>query len=787
MQTLYVKLTRELWQMRWQALAIASVTACGVATAVMSLSTLDSLERTRSAYFERHRFADVFAQVKRAPEPLVQQIADVPGVAAVDARIVVGVTLDVDGLAEPATGRLISLPESGPMRLNTLYLRRGRMPEPGRGGEVIAAEAFAEAHGLSPGDQIRAIINGRLQELLIVGIGLSPEYIYSVRPGELLPDDKRFGVLWMGYVELAAAFDLDGAFNDVSLLLEPGASEAEAIQRLDDLLDPYGGTGAYGRADQPSYRFLDNEMVQLRTMASLPPAIFLSVTAFLLNVVLSRQIGTQREQIATMRAFGYSRGQIARHYLGFAVAISAVGTVGGILLGSRLGYELTVLYAQFFRFPEFYYTLDPRIALLAAGVSVAAAVLAVLSAVRRAVRESPAQAMQPEPPASYRPSLVERLGLAPILSPAAQMVVRHLERQPVRAMMSGVGVALAVGILILGNFGEDAINFLMEFQFERVQRQDVMVTFVEPAPRRILNDLNHLPGVLAAEPFRAVAARIRSGPASRRLAVMGLPGEGRLFRALDAQGETIALPPEGVVISAQLAEVLHCRVGDWVWLEVLEGHRPTLQVYVARIIDDFLELNVYMRLDALNRLMREQDAVSGAFLAVDSLLADPLYAELKQTPQIAGVAIKRFAIESYRRTMAENMLQMKAINVAFASVVAFGVVFNSARVMLSERSRELATLRVLGFTRQETARILFGELGIIVAFSIPLGWICGYLLAAFLTISLATEVHRFPLIVSRQTYAFATIVVLVATIVSLISVRRRLNQLDLVAVLKSRD
>jgi putative ABC transport system permease protein len=787
MRTINIKLLRELWNIRWQALAISLVMACGVATAVMSLSTLDSLERTREAYFDRYRFADVFAHVKRAPRSLVARIEKLPGVEAAEARVVCSVTLDVAGLSEPATGRLISVPEFGGGRLNALHIRQGRAIEPQHSDEVLVAEAFAVAHGLVPGDGIRAVINGRLKELQIVGIALSPEYIYSARAGELLPDDKRFGVLWMSEEALEAAFDLDGAFNDVSLSLMPDASEAEVIRLLDRLLDPYGGTGAHGRADQASYRFLENEMVQLRAMASLPPAIFLSVTAFLLHVVLARLIATQREQIATMRAFGYSRWEIGRHYLGFALAITTAGTAVGLALGARFGSDLTVLYARFFRFPEFHYVLDLRIALLAGGVSAASAVLGVWSSVWRAVSEAPAQAMQPEPPARYRASFLEQWGAARLLSPETRMVIRHLERQPLQAALSSLGVALAIGILVLGNFTEDTVDHVMHFQFQRVQRQDVTVTFVEPVTGRARHDLAHLPGVIAVEPFRAVPVRVRFGPVTRRLGVLGLQDARRLFRPLDARERPIELPVEGVVISQKLAEVLGCRLGDRLQLEVLEGERPIREVPIAQIVSDFIELNVYMRLDSLQRLMREQDAISGAFLAVDPAGADVLYMELKQTPRIAGVAIKSAALESYRQTLAENVLRMKAINVMFAAVVAIGVVFNAARITLAERSHELATLQVLGFTQRETARILFGELVVIVVFAIPVGWLCGYAFAGFLTASLSTEVHRFPLLVSSGTYAFATLVVVVAVVVSLLVVQRRLSRLDLVSVLKARD
>jgi putative ABC transport system permease protein len=786
MRALHIKLLRELWLLRWQALAICLVMACGVATAVMSLSTLDSLQRTRATYYKRQRFADVFAHVKRAPRSLISRIAKLPGVAAVEGRVAAGVTLDVPGLAEPATGRLISVPPGSP-RLNTLHVRRGRELESGRTGEVLVAEAFAAAHNMEPGDRLWAVINGHRQELRVVGIALSPEYIYSVRAGELLPDDKRFGVLWMGEEELAAAFDLDGAFNDVSLALLPGASEAEVIRRLDRLLDPYGCTGAYGRKDQPSYRFLDNEMVQLRAMASLPPLIFLSVTAFLLHVVVARLIATQREQIATMRAFGYSRWEIGWHYFGFSAAITTIGTATGLAAGSWLGSDLTTLYARFFRFAEFDYVLDPWIVFLAVGVSAGSALLGVWTSVRRAVRESPAQAMQPEPPARYHSTLAERMGLARWLSPAARMVLRHLERQPLRAGLSALGVAFGVGILVLGNFMEDTVDYVMNFQFYQVQRQDITVTFVEPTAGRAIHDLRHLPGVLAAEPFRAVPVRIRFGPVTRRLGLLGLSKNRRLFRPRDAQERLMELPAEGLVISEKLAEVLDCRVGDQVQVDVLEGERPVRDVPIAGIVSDFIEVNAYMRLDSLHRLMQEQDAVSGAFLLVDSARLDPLYGELKETPRVSGVALKRASLESYEQTLAENVLRMKTINVLFASIVAFGVVYNSARISLSERSRDLATLRVLGFTREETAKILFGELAAIVAAALPLGCVIGYLLAGFLSASLNTEVHRFPLRVSSGTYAFAILVVVVASILSALIVRGRLDRLDLVSVLKARD
>jgi putative ABC transport system permease protein len=782
------KLVRDLWQMRGQALAIGLVMACGVATFVMSLSTLSSLRRTQETYYERYRFAHVFAPLERAPDAVAARIADVPGVARVQTRIVKQVTLDVPGLAEPAQGRLISVPERPGPGLNGRYLRAGRQVEPGRPGEVLVSEGFAQAHGLGPGSSLRAVLNGRLATLRVVGVCLSPEYIYQIREGDILPDDRRFGVFWMGYPELAGAFDMRGAFNDVCLTLAPGASEPEVIRRLDRLLAPYGGLGAFGRDDQPSHKFVANELKELRGMALVVPTIFLVVAAFLLHVVVSRLVGTQREQVAALKAFGYTKFEVGRHYLQLVLVIVLAGVALGTVVGARLGRAVTEMYTNFFRFPVLEFRLDGGVVALAALVSAAAAVAGAVAAVYRAARLPPAEAMRPEPPARYGPTLPERLGLGRALSPAVRMVLRHLERQPVRTLLSALGVALAVAVLILGNFMVDALDYAMESQFSVAQRQDVSVAFVETASARALADVAHLPGVLSCEPYRSLPARLRSGHRWRRLGVMGLRPDGRLYRVVDIDRRWVPLPPGGIVLSAKLAEVLAVGIGDAVTVEVLEGRRPVREVPVTGLVADFAGVAAYMDVRAVNRLMQEGDSVSGAFLAVDSRELDGLYASLKNTPRVASVTVKGAALTSFRKTVAENLLRMRLFNVGFASVIAFGVVYNGARIALAERGRDLAMLRVMGFSRAEISLTLLGELAAVTLAAIPFGLVFGRALAG-LVIRLAydTELFRIPPVVGRSTYAFAAAVTLAAALVSALAVRRLLDRLDLVAVLKSKE
>lgn len=786
MRALTRKLLRDLWHLKGQATAIALVVASGVAVLVMSMSTLESLRLSQATYYERYRFANVFARLKRAPEPLAARVAEIPGVARVETRVVADVVLDVEGMAEPAVGRLVSIPERPTAHLNALYLRRGRDIEPGHPDEVLVSEAFADANRLEPGDSVSAVVNGRWTRLAITGVALSPEYVYQIRGGDLLPDDRHFGVFWMGRDALEAALDMDGAFNDISVTLTRGASEDEVIDRLDRLLDRYGGR-ALGRDDQPSHRYLASELAELRGSGLVIPPIFLGVAAFLLNVVLARLVGTQRGQIATLKAFGYSNGAIALHYLELVSLIVLVGAALGVAAGIWLGIALTEMYTRFFRFPVLEFRLDPGTTALAVLVSGAASLAGGVGAVRRVAALPPAAAMQPEPPARFRPTIVERLGFHRWLSPPGRMILRNLERRPFRAFVAVLAMSLSVAILVVGGASGDAVRFILDVQFTRAQRDDVTVTLADPRSSRVRQELAHLPGVTYVEPFRAVPATLRSGHRTYRTAVLGLPSNAELRRLVDRELRVVRVPPEGAVLTTQLAEMLRVGRGDLLTIEALEGARPIRTVVVADLVDELVGVSAYMNLRALNRLMREQEVVSGAFLSVDPLDTGRLYRRLKATPGVAGVTVREAALATLRQTLAEAMRRVRVVQVVFAVIIAAGVVYNAARIALSERSRELATLRVVGLTRAEISLILLGELALLAALAVPPGLALGYALAALVTLAYRTELFRLPLVVAPSTYAFAAVVVAAAAALSALAVRRRLDRLDLVAVLKARE
>lgn len=787
MKTLDRKLLRDLWSLKGQVLAIAMVIASGVAFFVMSLTTVDALRITQSAFYRDYVFADGFAGVKRAPNGLAARLREIPGVDRIETRVVAHVNLEVEGFDEPISGRLVSLPDGRQPAVNRLYLRSGRLPEPERSDEVVVSEVFALAHGLQPGDRLAAVINGRWQRLSVVGIGLSPEFVYQIQPGKLFPDHLRYGVLWMNETPLATAYDLDGAFNDVVFTLFPGTRRATVLERIDAILAPYGGVGAFGRDDQLSHRYLSAEFDQLEEMATLFPVIFLAVAAFLLNVVVSRLIGLQRELIAVLKAFGYRDREVGLHYLELVIVIVVLGALLGVAGGVWMGSGLAALYRDFFFFPFLHYRLQPSVVVSAVLISVLAGAAGTLHAVRKAARLPPAEAMSPEPPASYHVSWIERLGGGRLLSQPARMIVRNLQRHPVKALLSIIGIAASCAILVLGSYQRGAINHIVDIQFNQSQRDDMTVTLVEPTSRRALFELLSLPGVDYVEPFRSVPVLLRNAQHEYRTALQGLPARGELLRLLDTDQRRIVLPEEGVVLTDFLADELRVRPGDRLIVEVQEGGRPVLEVPVAGLVKQYVGVGAYMEIGALSRMLQSSEAVSGAFVLADSAYHPSIYHALGERPRVAGVSLRVNAIGSFYETMAETVLIFTFISTLLAGSIAFGVVYNNARIALSERSRELASLRVLGLTRGEVGYILLGELVLLTLVAILLGFVLGYGLVAYLVASLSIDLYRVPLVVEPIAYAYAATVVLVATILSGLFVWYRLGRLDLVAVLKTRE
>ena len=785
---LRLKLLRDLRRLWAQALAIALVMGAGVATLVLGVGAYASLDQTRAAYYTDSRFADVFADVTRAPRTLASRIAAIDGVLAVETRIARLALTRIEGMEEPGNAMLISAPGEGAGALNQLYLRSGRLPDPQSPREAVISEGFASAHGFEPGARFTVLMNGQSRDLLVTGVALSPEYIYALGPGDAMPDERRFGIIWMSQKALASAFDLEGAFSSVSVKLAPGASQAAVIAEIDRLLAPYGGTGAYGRKDQLSHAFLDAELQQLRGMSQVLPPIFLLVAAFLVNMTLSRLVALEREQIGLLKAIGYGPWAIAGHYIEFVLAIAVIGISIGFGAGTWLGMELAQLYARFFHFPYLIFSRDPSIYAIAALITLAAAVAGAANAVRSVAWLPPAVAMQPPAPLRYRRFMGGLFEAAHLVGQSGVMVARHLLRWPLRTASSILGAALAVAVLVGSQWSEGSMDRMIDVVFFRTARQDATLTFAQEQRMPALYDSARLPGVLAAEPFRMVGVRISNGPISRRVALQGQPeGVTELSRVLGTDEAPMTMPEDGIILSEALAQILGVRTGDLVDVTLLDGDQRSFATPVSGISLGYLGLGAYAGLPALDRMTGRPGRISGVNLALDPAQEADFYAAVRATPMTGFLALNRLSVEKFRTTLAENVTIMTTVYTVLGAIIAIGVVYNFARIVLSEQGRELASLRVLGFTRGEVARILYAEIAVVVLIAQPLGWLIGWGFANAVLAAFSSELYRVPLIVTPWVYAKSSLVALAAAIGSAALIRGRINRLDMIEVLKTRE
>ncbi|MDD7971460.1 ABC transporter permease [Roseinatronobacter alkalisoli] len=781
------KLLRDLRQIWAQTLAIALVLGCGIMVMVAAYGTQRSLVETQAAYYDRHRFADLFVAATRVPVTRLAELADIDHVAQVDGRISFHAVLDIDGMQAPAVGQVLSLAADAGQGLNVPLLRHGRLPDPDRLDEVALNESFAQAHDLVPGSRFRAVLNGQLRELQVTGWLLSPEFIYTMAPGTIMPDDRRFGLIWMNEAAAAAAMDMQGAVNDIALRLMRGADARAVIAQVDSVLDPFGGTGAHGRDRQTSHAFLDSELTQLDALARFLPPVFLVVAAFLVNMVLGRLIAMERAQIGLMRALGYRRAEIGLHYLKLAGMIGLLGVGLGWGGGLLLREGMLLLYVEFFRFP--FLIRDP--ALGAMGLSGALALAAVLAgaarAVAAAIRLPPAEAMSPPAPPSFGRGRIDRAIAALRLRQTSMMILRSVLRWPGRAAITLLGVSTSVGVLVASYFLFDAIDVVRDRVFQQGNRQHVTLTLARDAPDSVLLDALTLPGVTSVQGGYALPVRLVNGHRSRQTAVIAQFEGAELAQVMDDEQGVITLSDRGLVLPELVARHLRISAGDSVQLDLLVPPRDTLTLPVTAIIRQGMGSEAHIAAPALFAAMRVAPRVNQIHLRIDPQQMPALQARIKSLPTVAGFADWEELRAQFDASLQEGMLTMVMIYTLIGVLIAIGVVYNAARIQLSERSHELASLRVLGFTRAEVGFVLIGEMMLLTLLAVPLGWVMGYAFAQGMVDAISTDVVQLPFVISRRTYALAALVVVGASLAAVLLVRRRLDRVDLVSALKARD
>lgn len=785
MRALTKKLFRDAVSLRGQLVAIITLVGAGSATFMMMRSMHTSLLQNLDAYYQNNRFADLFVSAKRAPEALIGRIESIVGVQQVDVRLRHHVSVNIPGLEEVASADLVSVPRST-NDLVQLHYVFGRPPENGNIHEAVLYAPFAEANNLVLGDTIVVVLNGSSTAIRIVGTAISPEYLIIVSPGSLMLDNKRNGVIWMDKDALSSRFDMKGAWNSGLIQLTPNARRSIVISTIDRIVSGYGSWGVTERNDQQSHRFIVDEIRQNEVSALVIPTIIYGVAIFLLNVSLSRLVSTQRSVIAVLRAFGYSGPTLAAHYVSIAVVVVLLGTLLGILIAYALGVRLAAWYMEFYRFPSLNFIITPRIISSTCAMGLASAVAGAVGAVRTTLKMQPAEAMKPPAPKFFSPGIGAYVARRWVRSSKARLIVQNIDRRRWQSVAVVLMISLSSAIIVMARFMNDTFDYMIAVEFDRGLLADATLTFARPVSKSAHSELASIRGVRNVELFRMVPVDVYGNRSRYRTVLASRTSGSSVTRVVDDHGAVHSIPRDGLLMTQYLAKYLGVARGDTVTMVTLESGRDTLHIAVAGIVNEALGAQCYVSPDVMSELMREQGAANGAYLRVEGSTIRSIRSEIKKRPLVVGMMERSVALSSFKDVYGENVLVVAAYLLFLACAVSAGVLYNSARVMIAERSTELATLRIQGFTVPEVVSIVLGELGILMVLGLPIGAALGAGTCYVIASNIEADFFRIPFTISSATFVLSSSIIAAVMVIVGIRVYALVKRLDLVVVLKER-
>lgn len=778
------KLLRELLAMRMQVLAIALVIAAGVCVQLLSSGLVTSLVDTRQAFYDRSLMADIWAQMVRAPMTVADDISQLPGVLSVEPRLRFGIRIGTGTSADQVLGEILSVPDTRDPRVNRLQISQGRMPSGLRSDEVVILKKFADANKLEVGDTVDLIVRGRLIHANITGLVHSAEHVYAIAPGEIVPDESRYAVVWMNETPLSILTGWQGAFNEAVLRISDPQQSQPVIEELDRLLGDYGASGAYSRKDQMSDLFLSSEIDQLHTLGRVVPPVFLMVACLLVYAVVSRLVAVQRTVIGLLEAFGYRRHQIILHFLKLVMLIGLFGVLIGAGLGTWFGHLMADMYLRYYDFPAFLFRAAVSDYMISAFAALGGVLLAGVFAVGNILSLQPAEAMVPAPPPDFSRgpgSLISRISW---IDHQTRIVLRQIVRWPGRSFVTAFAVSASLSLMISVFAMKDAMREMLADYFGVSGRQDMTVTFFGVRDRSAGDEILRLEGVMYAEPFLAVPARLRAGPLTENTTITGLSQSGELYRLTAPGGMPIRHPGEGIILSEDLAGRLALKPGDLLDIEIVEAHRPRFSMPVVAVAPTWVGSAVHVDIDRLRRLIGESDALSGLYLRVDTGRSNMLKSGILEMPGVASFSSSADALERMRSLMDENIGVSLTVFSLFAALIAFGASYNTIRISFAEREHEFASLRVLGFSRWDVSYLLFGEIALLSLFALGPGIFFGYLLSVYFSHAMASELFRLPVVIERSSVVSVCGIVLSVVAVSSAIIRQKVDHMDLVRALK---
>ena len=834
MSKLHLKLLRDLRSSPFMFAGIVLLLLVGIALFVASYSLYLNLEQSYATSYRRLRLADFTVPVQSAPAQVVTRLRRLPGVREVEGRTIREVEIRLPTQrGRKVTGRILSLPESGWPRVNSLKLAAGAAPGTGLQRELLLEAGFAEYHGYRPGDTLNLVVQDDPLGFRIVGIVQSPEYIFVVRGREApYPSESTFAVVWIREGVVDELFGTAGAVNDIGVTMAPGGNRRSAVRLAERLLEPYGAETAVPQEEQPSVELLRLDLLGLQNLAIFFPLLFLTIASLSAYNTLGRMVHEQQGQIGFLRAVGFSKATVGLHYLLYAVAMGVLG--GG--LGAGLGYYLGILITRFYttQIQVPYYDVSPRWIVLVVGfaLAVVVAVAASLSPALSAARMTPAEAISTQGPTGGRAPLIESwLPVLRRLPLQDRLPLRNFLRNPRRSFATVAGVASAAMLLLVATGLLDSSVAAIEFYFKSSVHYDILATYLEPQPQFSLERLRRSPGVRRVEPLLAMPARLTKSDQQQTILVYGIEPDSRLFLLYDQRERPVAVPPDGLLIPESTARKLNLWEGALVrlglpeqsvpatadfspavtppvpFLPVPEAWQPRIRelltapglasikldldrlIRVSGVSYQPVGITAYASIDQLREWYRAPlelppKAINALALTADAANLSAIEQRLHDLDGIASVSV----ISTIRREIDTALEQAQVffnIMLAFSMALAGIIIFNATLMNVIERTREISTLRTLGLSVGAAVRMIWVEnllayvVGLLVG--VPVGtWLAGLFILAY-----ESESFNMRLVIFPHTYVITVLSILATMALAQLPGTRFIRRLDLAKATKA--
>lgn len=787
---LFKKMLRDLKENKGAYIACISIIVIGLMIYSAYSMVLNNLLSSQQDFYTDYNFADGFADVKEMPYSQINELKSIEGINDLQGRLVKDVRVLFPNRDDNVYLRLVSIDTTQDKLINGIELIQGTELDENH-MSIWLDNMFFEANELNLNEEIDIIVEGKKKSLRIVGMGRNPEFIYAMRTAtDIFPTPGTFGIAYMPYNIMKNLFSDNETVNNIIFTLKPNAEYKSIEELLKPELKPYGLKAIYPRKDQVSHLLLTEEINGVKAAANTLPIIFLMIAAMILYIMLKRMIERQRGQIGILKAFGYSKKEIMYHYLSYAFVIGLVGGILGGLLGTALSYPYTAMYQMYFNMPGLEGSFSLQYFLLSILMSLGFALFAGYQGCKKSLTLEPAEAMRPPAPMAGKATIIEKITIFwHMLTVQGKMAVRNITRHPGRSFFMFLGITFTFVLLALPWSLMSLSEEMLFDQYENVQTFNIKIPLISPQDQKAVErELNRFPGVKRLETMAEVPVTLNNNWHKKDVLLLGLPQNSQLYHILDKDKNELIPPQDGILLSERLAKSLEADIGTEIKLKssIMRDPEEEHIIRVVGIIPQYLGLNAYMDLTSAQNLLDQGSFCTSIMLNIDDRYVPLLQNEYKNASVINGIDNNAKMYQQSKDMMASFYAVIYGI-VFFGIITGFAIVYNSSLITLSERSRDLATMMVLGMTPQEVLSVVTFEQWFISFFAMLAGIPVTNLFHIGVSEAISNDAYTMPTSVDNIAFIMAFLFSVLSIWIAQKAASRKVKTLDLVEVLKARE